>query len=128
MEQIRKERPIVITLGRDIQIQCSSHMAVVFFLQALCWYGTRCCASEAKLLNLAHSRATADATGTGVGAAARCHAAHDGGCEEGCEGEPEEGGDGLTFTASSSAAMSDNVGEDVALNVMLARCDDETSI
>jgi hypothetical protein len=24
--------------------------------------------------------------------------------------------------------MSDNVGEDVALNVMLARCDDETSI
>jgi hypothetical protein len=104
------------------------HTGQLSFLQALYWYSTRCCASQAKLLNLAHSRATTDATGTGVGAAARCHAAHDGGCEEGCEGEPEEGGDGLTFTASSSAAMSDNVGEDVALNVMLARCDDETSI
>ena len=122
MERIRKEHPIVITLGRDIQIQCSSHVAVVF-LQALCWYGTRCCASEAKLLNLAHSRATTDATGAGVGAAARCHAAHDGGGEECCEGEPEEGSDGLTFAAASGGATGDNVGEDVALRELLARCD-----
>lgn len=68
-----------------------------------------------KLLHLAHSRATADATGAGVGTATGRKTAHDGGGEERCECEPEEGGHGLTFTAASGGATGDDVGGDVAL-------------
>lgn len=67
------------------------------------------CASLARLLNLAHSRATTDAAGAGVGTAARCHAAHDSGGEEGGEGEPEEGSGSLSFTAASGRATGDDV-------------------
>lgn len=70
---------------------------------------------DSKLLHLAHSRATADATGAGVGTATGSKTAHDGGGEEGCECEPEEGGHGLAFTAAGGRATSDDVGGNVAL-------------
>jgi hypothetical protein len=80
-------------------------------LASVSWYNS----STFKLLHLAHSRATADATGAGVSTTTGRHAADDGGGEERCEGEPEEGGHGLAFTAASGRSAGDNVVVDVAL-------------
>lgn len=78
------------------------------------------CMPKAKLLHLAHSRAAADTARANVGATAGCKAAHDSRCKESGEGEPEEGGDGLAFTAACVGTTSDDVGSDVALTGLLA--------
>ena len=70
---------------------------------------------DVKLLHLAHSRATADATGAGVGTTTGRKAAHDGGGEERCESEPEERSRSLSFTAASGGSAGDDVAVEVAL-------------
>lgn len=71
---------------------------------------------NAVLLHLAHSRTATDAAaGAGVGAAAGSETAHDGGCEEGGECEPEERSGGLGLTAASARTLSHNVAVEVVL-------------
>ena len=72
-------------------------------------------------LDLAHSRATADATGTGVSTTTGRKTADDGGGEESCECEPEERGGGLSFTAARGGATGDDVGVEVALEWIVSQ-------
>ena len=87
-----------------------AHMLRIKTCRVWCqaWTGVMC-------LDLAHSRATADATSAGVGAATCAEARHDSACEEGSEGEPEEGGAGLGLTAAGAGATGDDVVVEVGL-------------
>ena len=71
--------------------------------------------SQLIFLDLAHGRATANATGAHAGATAATEAGQDGGDEEGGEAEPQEGGRGLRLTAALAGALGDVVVGDEVL-------------